>query len=302
MQFLEQNQTWMEVPWGELSFGANSQLGAGAQGTVRKGRHKGTEYAVKIFKPDELRDFKEEVRVLEHLRHPNIVAFYGAVTRDSEHHAIIQELCTGSVYDYLQKFGSAVNSTTGVLELPLAQRIKWAHDAAKGMIFLHSRKVRRSRHLASTHRVLRPSWPAVLRTGHPLRSQVVEPARGQRLEPAEDRQDLRLLHVPHHHQVGSAGRRRQRRQPACAYPPRCDRLRHARLHQSRGDDGGAPPPVCACACAEAHVCIGLQEGVTPKADVYSFAMILWELLTSSTPFQDVLPCPPPLCPPLIGSD
>ena len=161
VQFLEQNQTWMEVPWGELSFGANSQLGAGAQGTVRKGRHKGTEYAVKIFKPDELRDFKEEVRVLEHLRHPNIVAFYGAVTRDSAHHAIIQELCTGSVYDYLQKFGSAVNSTTGVLELPLAQRIKWAHDAAKGMIFLHSRKVRRSRHLASAHTVLRPSWPAV---------------------------------------------------------------------------------------------------------------------------------------------
>ena len=153
----------MEVPWGELSFGANSQLGAGAQGTVRKGRHKGTEYAVKIFKPDELRDFKEEVRVLEHLRHPNIVAFYGAVTRDSAHHAIIQELCTGSVYDYLQKFGSAVKfpSTTGVLELPLAQRIKWAHDAAKGMIFLHSRKVRHSRHLASTHRVLRLSWSVV---------------------------------------------------------------------------------------------------------------------------------------------
>ena len=65
---------------------------------------------------------------------------------------------------------------------------------------------------------------------------------------------------------------------------------------------GVRPSVCACARAEAHVCIGLQEVVTPKSDVYSFAMILWELLTSSTPFQDVLPCPPPLCPPLIGSD
>ena len=28
--------------------------------------------------------------------------------------------------------------------------------------------------------------------------------------------------------------------------------------------------------------------MTPKSDVYSFAMILWELLTSSTPFQDVI--------------
>ena len=37
-----------------------------------------------------------------------------------------------------------------------------------------------------------------------------------------------------------------------------------------------------------RVCVGLQEVVTPKSDVYSFAMILWELLTSSTPFQDLL--------------
>ena len=38
------------------------------------------------------------MRVLEHLRHPNVVTFYGAVTRASQHHAIVVELCLGSVY------------------------------------------------------------------------------------------------------------------------------------------------------------------------------------------------------------
>lgn len=89
-----------------VSFGV--KLGAGAQGTVRKARWKGNDYAVKTFRTEDIVDFKEEVRVLEHLRHPNVVTFYGAVTQNSEHHAIVQELCLGSVYDYLQKFGKAV--------------------------------------------------------------------------------------------------------------------------------------------------------------------------------------------------
>jgi serine/threonine protein kinase len=43
-------------------------------------------------------------------------------------------------YDYLQKFGKA-REPTGKPRLPLGARIRYAFDAAKGMIFLHSRKV-----------------------------------------------------------------------------------------------------------------------------------------------------------------
>lgn len=138
-QFLQQNQTWMEIGWDELKF-FGDQLGAGAQGAVRKARWKGNDYAVKVFKTSETTDFEDEVRVLEHLRHPNIVTFYGAVTRDSQHHAIVVELCRGSVYDYLQKFGKE-KTPSGSARLNLLTRIRYAHDAAKGLIFLHSRKV-----------------------------------------------------------------------------------------------------------------------------------------------------------------
>ena len=101
------------------------QLGAGAQGTVRKARWKGNDYAVKMFKASDLTDFEEEVRVLEHLRHPNVVTFYGAVTRNAQHHAIVQELCLGSVYDYLQKFGrETAAGAGGTARLNLPTRIR----------------------------------------------------------------------------------------------------------------------------------------------------------------------------------
>ena len=58
-QFLEQNQTWMEIGWEELKFHGDV-LGTGAQGTVRKARWKGNDYAVKLFNASDLQDFKEE--------------------------------------------------------------------------------------------------------------------------------------------------------------------------------------------------------------------------------------------------
>ena len=48
--------------WSELKF-YGDQLGAGAQGAVRKARWKGNDYAVKVFKTSETTDFEEEVRI-----------------------------------------------------------------------------------------------------------------------------------------------------------------------------------------------------------------------------------------------
>jgi hypothetical protein len=46
-----------------------------------------------------------QVQILEHVRHPNVVTFYGAVTQPhAAHLAVVQELCSGSVFDYLQKY------------------------------------------------------------------------------------------------------------------------------------------------------------------------------------------------------
>ena len=49
--------------WSELKF-YGDQLGAGAQGAVRKARWKGNDYAVKVFKTSETTDFEEEVHML----------------------------------------------------------------------------------------------------------------------------------------------------------------------------------------------------------------------------------------------
>ena len=65
------------------------------------------------------------------------------VSKKSEHHAIVQELCAGSVYDYLQKFGMQTISVdqTDKARLNLPTRVRYAHDAVKGILFLHSRRI-----------------------------------------------------------------------------------------------------------------------------------------------------------------
>jgi hypothetical protein len=87
-QFIDQDQTWTEIPWSNLDFGP--KLGAGAQGTVRQARWNGSDCAVKVFRKEDVKDFTTEVELLVHVRHPNVVTFFGAVTKDAEHHAIVQ--------------------------------------------------------------------------------------------------------------------------------------------------------------------------------------------------------------------
>ena len=79
--------------------------------------------------------------MLERLRHPNVVTFYGAVTQNAEHLAIVMELCLGSVFDYLRRWGHAKLDDKPVARLSLPVRLRYAHDAAKGVSFLHTRGV-----------------------------------------------------------------------------------------------------------------------------------------------------------------
>ena len=129
-QFIKSNREWTEIPFEQLKFGA--KLGAGASGTVRVAKWHGNDYAVKIFNPGDVNDFHDEMSILEKLRHPNIVAFYGACVDHSSHMCIVQELCASSVYDHLQKFGK-LQDAKGEYKLGLLTRIRYAYDAAKGV-------------------------------------------------------------------------------------------------------------------------------------------------------------------------
>ena len=139
-RYEEESQTWLEMNWDEIFIFGNP-LGTGGQGTVSRARLKGNDYAVKVFNAHSTADFKEEVKMLERLRHPNVVTFYGAVTQNAEHLAIVMELCLGSVFDYLRRWGHAKLDDKPVARLSLAVRLRYAHDAAKGVSFLHTRGV-----------------------------------------------------------------------------------------------------------------------------------------------------------------
>ncbi|CAE8719325.1 unnamed protein product [Polarella glacialis] len=84
-----------------LDFGAGKVLGQVGFGMVFAGLMAGTEVAIKMPKgelhPGVLRSFANELRVLRHLSHPNIVAFCGALISHGETPAIllVEELVEG---------------------------------------------------------------------------------------------------------------------------------------------------------------------------------------------------------------
>lgn len=91
-----------EVDVSELDMG--EQLGAGGFGEVRKATWKGTEVAVKMMLSDNIsremeRNFRDEVRVMTALRHPNVVLFMAACTKPPTMCIVMELMALGSLYD-----------------------------------------------------------------------------------------------------------------------------------------------------------------------------------------------------------
>ena len=65
---------------------------------------KGTEVAVKVMASDKVtkdmeRSFKEEVRVMTALRHPNVVLFMAACTKAPKMCIVMEYMALGSLFD-----------------------------------------------------------------------------------------------------------------------------------------------------------------------------------------------------------
>ncbi|GJP34904.1 hypothetical protein CLOM_g19385 [Closterium sp. NIES-68] len=130
-QFWEEGVARWEIRWEDIQLG--QEVGHGACGTVYHGTWNGSDVAVKVFARHDIsaafmRDFKKEIRIMEKLRHPNILLFMGAVA-SLDHLAIVTEfLPRGSLFRLLHR------RTAGLTKLRL---LRMALDVARGVNYLH---------------------------------------------------------------------------------------------------------------------------------------------------------------------
>eukprot|EP01111_Echinosteliopsis_oligospora_P008352 TRINITY_DN2393_c0_g1_i1.p1 TRINITY_DN2393_c0_g1~~TRINITY_DN2393_c0_g1_i1.p1 ORF type:complete len:789 (-),score=300.64 TRINITY_DN2393_c0_g1_i1:65-2431(-) len=107
-------------------------LGHGSFGAVYKGRCRGQEVAVKVpikqkLSLGELTSFRNEVKIMSKIFHPNVVLFLGACTQ-MEKMQIVTERCETDLERLLANRQK---------QLSITKRMQMAKDAALGMNWLH---------------------------------------------------------------------------------------------------------------------------------------------------------------------
>ncbi|MQL99830.1 hypothetical protein Taro_032558, partial [Colocasia esculenta] len=118
------------------------------KGTFRVASWRGIQVAVKmlgddvIIDEDKVRAFRDELALLQQIRHPNVVQFLGAVTQSSPMTIVTEYLPKGDLCQYLSRKGA----------LKPATAVRFALDIARGMNYLHEHKPE-----AIIHRDLEPS-------------------------------------------------------------------------------------------------------------------------------------------------
>jgi serine/threonine protein kinase len=117
------------------------KVATGAFGDIFRGRLWGTDAAIKTLKisasSDDslLADLKQEVKILSQLRHPNVVLYIGACTKGSNI-CIVTEWCArGSLYDVLHDPATFISCKMMVdMALGIAQGMNYLHRQEKPII------------------------------------------------------------------------------------------------------------------------------------------------------------------------
>ncbi|XP_020997010.1 LEAF RUST 10 DISEASE-RESISTANCE LOCUS RECEPTOR-LIKE PROTEIN KINASE-like 1.4 isoform X2 [Arachis duranensis] len=122
------------------NFDPSRELGEGGFGTVYKGMlQDGRVVAVKRHYESHLKrveQYMNEVEILAHLRHKNLVTLFGCTSRHSRELILVYEFIpNGTLADHLH--GSLANSTL----LTWNVRYKVALETAEALSYLHSKKV-----------------------------------------------------------------------------------------------------------------------------------------------------------------
>ncbi|XP_038987080.1 integrin-linked protein kinase 1-like isoform X2 [Phoenix dactylifera] len=134
-----------EIDPSELDFTNSVDI---TKGTFRVATWRGIQVAVKkldedvITDEDKIRAFRDELALLQQIRHPNVVQFLGAVTQSSPMMIVTEYLPKGDLCYFLKRKGA----------LKPALAVLFALDIARGMNYLHEHKPE-----AIIHRDLEPS-------------------------------------------------------------------------------------------------------------------------------------------------
>ncbi|GAB2242780.1 hypothetical protein Droror1_Dr00019555 [Drosera rotundifolia] len=134
-----------EINASELDFTNSIHI---TKGTFCVASWRGTEVAVKTLEDDVIMDedkvkaFRDELALLQKIRHPNVVQFLGAVTQSSPMMIVTEYLPKGDLRELLTRKGALRPSIA----------VQLALDIARGMNYLHEHKPE-----AIIHRDLEPS-------------------------------------------------------------------------------------------------------------------------------------------------
>ncbi|GAY34838.1 hypothetical protein CUMW_013620 [Citrus unshiu] len=134
-----------EIDPHELDFTNSVEI---TKGTFILGFWRGIQVAVKklgeevISDDDRVRAFRDELALLQKIRHPNVVQFLGAVTQSSPMMIVTEYLPKGDLRAFLKRKGALKPSTA----------VRFALDIARGMNYLHENKP-----VPIIHRDLEPS-------------------------------------------------------------------------------------------------------------------------------------------------
>ncbi|KAG6474596.1 hypothetical protein ZIOFF_068534 [Zingiber officinale] len=124
-----------EIDFQLLKFG--NKVASGSYGDLYRGTYHSQDVAIKVLRPERVnidmqREFAQEVFIMRKVRHKNVVQFIGACTRPPKLCIVTEFMSGGSVYDYLHK-------QKGIFKLPALLRV--AIDISKGMNYLHQNNI-----------------------------------------------------------------------------------------------------------------------------------------------------------------
>ncbi|KAL6201286.1 hypothetical protein ACLB2K_025000 [Fragaria x ananassa] len=122
-----------EIDPKELDFTNSVEI---TKGTFHLASWRGIEVAVKrlgeelIVDEEKVKAFRDELALLQKIRHPNVVQFLGAVTQSSPMMIVTEYLPKGDLRVFLKRKGALKPSTA----------VRFALDIARGMSYLHENK------------------------------------------------------------------------------------------------------------------------------------------------------------------